>query len=234
MAPSHPFTLPLLLWARISALTVAALFLYWTLLSYSSSQDSFLYAARHPLLMVIGFIFVSGEAILVHRWLPCSRNAKKLVHLGLQGVALSCGMLGMWTKFHGRKGFLANFYSLHSWMGLLCISLFAAQWLMGLVSFWYRGVRMSRLPWQVFVGLYTYALGIATAETGILERMTLLQMKPNSTVYKRSPESLMANGLGVGLFLLGGLLILAAISPKHQRKPVYSLPTNLKSLSSSI
>ncbi|CAN1296243.1 Probable transmembrane ascorbate ferrireductase 4 [Linum perenne] len=235
MASANP-RFPLLLLARISDLTIAALVLYWAFISYSttpsSSQYSFLFwQARHPLLMVIGFTILSGEAILAHRWLPCSRNRRKLVHLGLQGVALSCGILGIWTKFHGRKGFLANFYSLHSWMGLLSISLFAAQWWTGLLNFWYRQetrtVRMSRLPWHVFVGLYTYALAIATAETGLLERLTSLQMKPHHSsatlLAKRSPESMLANGLGIGLAFLGGLVILAVISPKHQHKPLYSV-----------
>ncbi|KAF6168989.1 hypothetical protein GIB67_038486, partial [Kingdonia uniflora] len=81
----------------------------------------------HPLVMVIGFIVVSGEAILIHRWLPGSRYLKKSVHLCLQGVALASGMFGIWSKFHVQRGVFANFYSLHSWMGLICISLFGAQ-----------------------------------------------------------------------------------------------------------
>ncbi|MCD7452547.1 hypothetical protein HAX54_017376 [Datura stramonium] len=96
--------------------------------------------------MVIGFILISGEAILVHRWLPGSRNLKKSVHLCLQGLALACGIFGIWTKFHSTDGIVANFYSLHSWMGLICVSLFGAQWLMGFLSFWHRGeVRMTRI-----------------------------------------------------------------------------------------
>jgi len=70
---------------------------------------------------------VCYAAILVHRWLPGSRGLKKLVHLWLQGVALACGVFGIWTRFQGKDGIVANFYSLHSWMGLVCVSLFAAQ-----------------------------------------------------------------------------------------------------------
>jgi hypothetical protein len=70
------------------------------------------------------FVFL---AILVHRWLPGSRNSKKSVHLCLQGVALASGVFGIWTKFQGDDGIVANFFSLHSWMGLICVSLFGAQ-----------------------------------------------------------------------------------------------------------
>lgn len=67
------------------------------------------------------------SAILVHSWLPGSRNLRKSVHLSLQGLALASGISGIWTKFHWDRGFLANFHSLHSWMGLVVITLFGAQ-----------------------------------------------------------------------------------------------------------
>lgn len=94
----------------------------------------------------------------------------------------------------------------------------SVQWLMGFLSFWHRGeMRTSRirvLPWHVFVGLYTYGLAVATAETGLLEKLTLLQT--NRNVSKRCTESMVVNGVGVGLALLSGLVILAAVSPKYQ------------------
>lgn len=66
-------------------------------------------------------------AILVHRWLPGSRNLKKSVHLSMQCFALVSGVFGIWTKFQGQDGIVANFWSLHSWMGLICMLLFGAQ-----------------------------------------------------------------------------------------------------------
>lgn len=73
------------------------------------------------------FVVIFSAAILIHRWLPGSRSLKKSAHLCLQGVALASGIVGIWTKFQGKKGIVANFYSLHSWMGLICILLFGAQ-----------------------------------------------------------------------------------------------------------
>lgn len=99
------------------------------------------------------------------------------------------------------------------------------QWVMGFMSFWHRGemrrVRMKMLPWHVFLGLYTYSLAVATAETGLLEKLTFMQTKRN--VPKRGSESIVVNGLGLGLALLGGLVILAAISPKTP--PIHNLST---------
>ncbi|KAK7348883.1 hypothetical protein VNO80_23630 [Phaseolus coccineus] len=236
-----PSLLPLLFFARVAGLAVAVLVLIWALafkssfLTPSLSQQDLLYAVLHPLLMVIGFILLSGEAILVHRWLPGSRGLKKLVHLWLQGVALACGIFGIWTRFQGKDGIVANFYSLHSWMGLACVSLFAAQWFTGFLNFWHRGevrrVRIRILPWHVFLGLYTYALAIATAETGLLEKITFLQTMRN--VAKHSSESMVVNSLGLTLALLSAFVILAAVSPKYQTlqtKLLYS--DNTRSLSS--
>ncbi|KAK6157710.1 hypothetical protein DH2020_011958 [Rehmannia glutinosa] len=217
-----PFSV--LFFARFSACIVAVLVLIWALhfktsfIPHNPSQEGLIYSVLHPLLMVIGFILISGEAILVHRWLPGSRNLKKLVHLCLQGVALACGVFGVWTKFHGQDGIVANFYSLHSWMGLICVTMFGAQWLFGFLSFWHRGevrtTRLKVLPWHVFLGLYTYGLAVVTAETGLLEKLTFLQTKGN--VLKRCPESAIVNGLGLCLALLSSVVILAAVSPKHQ------------------
>ncbi|CAF1709105.1 BnaCnng29610D [Brassica napus] len=228
----------LVLFARLSGLVIAVLVVYWALLLVP--HQGLTYSTLHPLLMVIGFILVSGEAILIHRWLPGSRKTKKAVHLWLQGMALVSAVFGIWTKFQYQSGVFSNFYSLHSWMGLLSVSLFAAQWVTGFMSFWHRGeVRTTRttfLPWHVFLGLYTYGLAIATAETGLLEKLTFLQT--NKNVPRRCHESTVVNGLGLGLVLLSGVVITAAILPKYQsghsgnEKLVYSSQDRPKCLTS--
>ncbi|KAK6931442.1 Cytochrome b561/ferric reductase transmembrane [Dillenia turbinata] len=235
MAVMISASLPLLALARVSGFLVAFLVLTWALAfktsfipHHSQTQEDLIYSVMHPLLMVIGFILISGEAILIHRWLPGSRNLKKLVHLCLQGVALTCGVFGIWTKFQGRDGIVANFFSLHSWMGLICIFMFATQWLMGFLSFWHRGeVRTQKvriLPWHIFLGLYTYGLAVATAETGLLEKLTFLQTRRN--VLKHSTESMIVNSLGLGLALLSGLVILAAVLPKYDHYNVLQSKLN--------
>ncbi|KAA3479528.1 putative transmembrane ascorbate ferrireductase 4 [Gossypium australe] len=121
------------------------------------SQEDLIYAVLHPLLMVIGFILISGEGK--------SEN----------------------------------------------------EWLVGFLSFWHRGeVRTTRakvLPWHIFLGLYTYGLAVATAETGLLEKLMFLQSR--RTASKHCPESMIVNSLGLGLVLLCGIVILTAVSPKY-------------------
>ncbi|KFK44554.1 hypothetical protein AALP_AA1G271700 [Arabis alpina] len=231
----------LVLLARLWGLVIAVIVVYWALLFKSSfvPRQGLTNSTLHALLMVIGFILVSGEAILIHRWLPGSRKTKKAVHLWLQGVALVSAMVGIWTKFKSQLGIFSNFYSLHSWMGLLSVSLFTAQWVTGFLNFWHRGearsTRTTFLPWHVFLGLYTYGLAIATAETGLLEKLTFYQTKRN--VPRRCSESLMVNGLGLGLVMLCIIVITAAVLPKYQshssnEKLVYSSQDRPKCLSS--
>lgn len=91
------------------------------------------------------------------------------------------------------------------------------QWLMGFLTFWHRGearmIRIQVLPWHVFIGLYTYGLAVVTAETGLLEKLTFLQT--NGVVLKHCNESLIVNGLGLGLAMLCGVVILTTVSSKQ-------------------
>ncbi|KAI3978096.1 hypothetical protein MKX01_032473 [Papaver californicum] len=207
----------LFVFARLSGLLVAVLVLVWGLsfrsnfLSHTSStHDAHMYSVLHVLVMVIGFALISGEG---------SRNLKKLVHLTMQGVALASATFGIWTKFHLERGVLSNFYSLHSWMDLICISLFAAQWLMGFFIFWHqreeRTMRIRVVPWHAFLGHYIYVLAIATAEAGLVEKLTFLEAKKK--VLKHSLESVVVNSLGLGLALLSGIVILTAVSSKESK-----------------
>ncbi|KAH0467206.1 hypothetical protein IEQ34_004444 [Dendrobium chrysotoxum] len=219
--------------ARLWGFVVAGLLLAWAFNFKSSflphsassggdgdaiSQLDHLYSALHPLLMVIGFILLNGEAILVHRRLAgWSREIRKAVQLSLQAAALGFGLFGIWAKFRGNEGISANFYSLHSWIGLACVALSAFQWMVGLISMWHkpegRWTRSVVLPWHLFVGLYTFGLAVAAAETGLQEKLTFLLGRRGLS--HNSPESALINSLGIALALLAAVIILAAISPRH-------------------
>ncbi|GKD15867.1 hypothetical protein Tco_1205025 [Tanacetum coccineum] len=79
--------------------------------------------------------------------------------------------------------------------------------------------RIHVLPWHVFLCLYTYGLAVVTAETGLLKKLTFLQT--NGVVLKRCSESMIVNGLGLGLATLCGLVILTTVSPKQYQINTY-------------
>lgn len=205
---------------RVMGITIISLVLIWAVHFRGGlalvSDDKDLIFNVHPVLMVIGLILLNGEAMLAYKTVSGTKSFKKLVHLTLQLLAFCLSMVGIWAawKFHNEKG-IDNFYSLHSWLGLGCILLFGIQWALGFVIYWYPGgSRTSRgtlLPWHVFFGVYIYALAIATALTGFLEKATFLQTK--EVISRYSPEALLMNSLGILVAVLGGFIVLAILAP---------------------
>ena len=70
-------------------------------------------------------------------------------------------------------------YSLHSWAGILTISMALAQWCLGLVTFLWPGLashlRSFFLPIHIFFGLSIFLLASTTALLGITEKAKQLQ-----------------------------------------------------------
>lgn len=213
---------PIVLGIRLMGFAAAVMVIAWAIHFRGGmaliSDNSDLIFNVHPVLMVIGFVLLNGEAILAYRTVSGTKNFKKAVHLAMQLLALLLGFTGIWAalKFHNDKG-IDNFYSLHSWLGLSCLFLYSIQWLAGFATFWYpggsRNSRSSLLPWHVFIGLYIYALALATVATGILEKATFLQM--NNVISRYSSEAFLVNSLGILLAVLGGTVVLAVIAPAN-------------------
>ncbi|KAL5994454.1 hypothetical protein ACLOJK_024504 [Asimina triloba] len=187
----------------------------------------------HPVLMLIGFIILGGEAIISYKAYPLTKEVKKLIHLILHAIALVLGAFGIYFafKYHNESG-IVNLYSLHSWLGLgvicfyhnsstwviqttfLMIASFKCQWVFGFVVFFFPGapqsVRSNALPWHVVFGLFIFVLALATAELGFLEKLTFLE---NSGLYKYGPEAYLVNFTGIVVAFFGAFVVLAAISP---------------------
>ncbi|XP_027844670.2 uncharacterized protein LOC114125279 isoform X1 [Aphis gossypii] len=139
----------------------------------------------HPTLMTVGFVTLTGFSILVYRMAAgCSTSCRgtyvKLTHGLLHLATVPCVVLGAVAamEYHRLKG-LPHLYSLHSWMGLLTVSLFVIQFTLGLFTFVVllccRGATAAcRLrcfaPIHATLGLCTFTLAIATCLTGLQQR----------------------------------------------------------------
>lgn len=66
--------------------------------------------------------------MLAYKTLPGTKSFKKLVHLSLQFLVFLLGVIGVVVVWKNRieRG-KENFYSLHSWLGLLSLFLFGIQ-----------------------------------------------------------------------------------------------------------
>ncbi|XP_063870102.1 plasma membrane ascorbate-dependent reductase CYBRD1-like isoform X2 [Scylla paramamosain] len=136
----------------------------------------------HPVLMITGFIFFMGHAMLVYRlYRCCNKLTAKILHTFLYLMAVPCIVVGTITVFdsHNLKvPPIPNLYSLHSWLGVVTIGLFALQLVVGFFSFWIllcceQGTakfRAGLVPVHATFGIITFMLAIATAVTGYTEK----------------------------------------------------------------
>ncbi|KAH9739465.1 putative transmembrane ascorbate ferrireductase 2 [Citrus sinensis] len=216
---------PIFLVIRVIGVIISTLVLTWTVqyrggLSLASDNKDLIFNLR-----IHDFygLALTDAAMLAYKTVSGTKKLRKLVHLSLQFIAFLLSLIGVWAalKFHNDKG-IDNFYSLHSWLGLACLFLFGIQWAAGFTTFWYPGGskngRASLLPWHVFLGVYIYALAVATAATGILEKVTFLQT--NHVISRYSTEALLVNSLGILIVVLGGFVILALITPENGKSEV--------------
>ncbi|KAJ7520626.1 hypothetical protein O6H91_19G014300 [Diphasiastrum complanatum] len=115
-----------------------------------------------------------------------------------------------------------NLHSSHSWLGLTTIILFGLQLIIGFLVFFIprfpNYIRARGLPWHAFMGLLVYLSALASAESGIVELVALLQGR--NLMGNFGPEGKVANCLGLSLLVLGALVVLSAVLPSHSSTSV--------------
>uniref|UniRef100_A0A1A8EAD8 Transmembrane ascorbate-dependent reductase CYB561 n=2 Tax=Nothobranchius TaxID=28779 RepID=A0A1A8EAD8_NOTKA len=176
----------------------------------------------HPLCMVLGLVFLQGDAILVYRVFrnEAKRNVK-LLHGIIHLLALIISIVGVVAVFDfHRANQIPDVYSLHSWLGLATLVLFCLQWVMGLMFFLFpvasSWVRAMYLPVHVFCGLALLVMAISTSLLGISEKLLFSIM---STYSQFAPEGVLANTLGILLVFYGGLLCHLVTREEYKRPP---------------
>jgi len=183
----------------------------------------------HPLLMTLGMIYLYGNGILLYRVFRHERKKKlKLAHAIIMISSFLLTVIGLKAVFDshnlkkdadGNPAPIANLYSLHSWMGIIAVILFAFQWLAGFITFLFPGLashlRASYMPIHTSFGILIFVLGCATALLGITEKL-IFALK---TYSKRDPEGVMANWIGVLIIVFGVLVVYLATNYKYKRMP---------------
>ncbi|XP_023541277.1 probable transmembrane ascorbate ferrireductase 3 [Cucurbita pepo subsp. pepo] len=130
--------------AHIFGLTACILTLVWLLhyrggLAYDSRSADLVFNC-HPFFMLLGFVIVSGEAIMAYKTVRADKMTTKIVHMALHFVAICMGIVGINAafKFHDMIK-LEHMFSLHSWIGIVTFCLYGLQWLLGLCTFLFTG-----------------------------------------------------------------------------------------------
>ncbi|CAI9276811.1 unnamed protein product [Lactuca saligna] len=191
---------PIFLCVRSLGVLILILVLIWNVhyrggLALFSKNKALLFNV-HPVMMVTGLLLLNGEAMLAYKTISGTKTYKKVIHLSLQFLAFILSLIGLWAvwKFHNDKG-IGNFYSLHSWLGLASLLLFAIQWGVGFATFW-----------------------CSCGSTKFKEKMTFLQMHKIISHY--CVEAILVNVLGVLMVVLGGFVIFGVVSPTNGKVDV--------------
>ncbi|KAJ3604127.1 hypothetical protein NHX12_028868 [Muraenolepis orangiensis] len=181
----------------------------------------------HPVLMVSGLVVLYGYGAVLYR-VPLTwdgdKRPWKLLHGGLMLASLVLSVVGLSAVFqvHAGKGIPA-LYSVHSWVGLGTVVLFATQWVVGVLVFLLPcspvSLRVVLKPVHVWLGTSILSLSVAACISGITENLIFHLNEVNGTQYVTlPPEALFANSLGV-LILLFVLVVLRILSNRSWERP---------------
>ncbi|KAK9935379.1 hypothetical protein M0R45_022482 [Rubus argutus] len=203
---------PVTIFAHLLLIAITTLLLVWLLhfregFAFKSATKEKIFNL-HPFFMVVGFILIGGEAIMAYKTVPGKRNTQKVVHMILHLLALVAVALGLFViiKFKNEVG-EADFVSLHSWLGIITISLFGLQWLFGFAAFIFPGSEMSTRasfkPWHTFFGMVIFLLAVCTAEIGL-----------NYFILGNNQQGLIVNFTGLLIFLFAAAVSLTVLLPR--------------------
>ncbi|KAM6903032.1 lysosomal membrane ascorbate-dependent ferrireductase CYB561A3-like [Xenentodon cancila] len=181
----------------------------------------------HPVLMVSGLVVLYGIAAVMYRvpftWAQ-RKSTWKLVHAGLMLGSLLLSVLGLCAVFDfHRAADIPAMYSLHSWVGICTVVMFAVQWALGLAGFLVPcsppRLRRTLKPVHIWLGKVVLVLGLASCTSGINEKLLLLFDGGTGETYDSLPaEAKFSNFLGI-LIIAFGMVIFGILSRDEWQRP---------------
>ena len=218
--------LPLFVSSQVIGLLSVILVITWTTyylggLSWTSPSTRFNW---HPLLMVIGLVYLYGNSMMIYRVLRHEPKPKlKLIHGGINALAFLFAVVALIAVFSFHNDLnIPNMYSLHSWIGLGTVTLFGAQLVGGAATFLYPKtpghIRAMVLPLHVYGGSVMFALAVIACVSGITEK-AIFKLQPGG--YGRLPsEAYVLNLVGITIVLFGLLVGYLVSLPDYKRRPL--------------
>ncbi|CBN75190.1 conserved unknown protein [Ectocarpus siliculosus] len=133
----------------------------------------------HPVLMVAGLVVAYTQGILAYRTLSLEREVNKMIHNACMFTAVILVSLGLIAVFqYHNKELYANLYTMHSWAGIVVVTLFYANYVGGFFNFFTgstpQWMKAQYLPNHVFIGIFTYFAAAFTTLLGIQDKNSAL------------------------------------------------------------
>jgi cytochrome b-561 len=147
---------------------------------------------NHPVYMVASLIFCYSQAMMAYQYSPVSSHYyNKLLHFAIQTLAMILMCRGVYAAFYSHNYTTPNpiphLYSLHSWVGISVVVLFATQYAGGLYHFLLpqdRGIpnvnragKKKFLSYHVYFGVGLFFFSIATCWLGFFEKNMFMNAK---------------------------------------------------------
>ncbi|NXV86142.1 CY561 protein, partial [Calonectris borealis] len=201
----------------------------------------------HPLCMVLGMVFLQGDALLVYRvFRHEAKRSTKALHALLHGLALLIALVGIVAVFesHRSKG-IPDMYSLHSWCGMAAFVLYLLQvrageppgtrggrdpvaprnipappqWLLGCGFFLFPGASFSlRGRYKPQHVFFGIALFALSIAACLLGITEMLLFNIRDSYSHFVPEGVLANTLGV-LLVAFGLVVGYVLTRDDWKRP---------------
>ncbi|XP_051165143.1 transmembrane ascorbate-dependent reductase CYB561-like isoform X1 [Leptopilina boulardi] len=194
---------------------------------FAWSSDPKLQFNWHPMLMTLGLVFLYANGMLIYR---TQRNVRKrrlkLIHGGIMLFVLIMTIIGLVAvfSFHNKMN-IPNLYSLHSWVGLSAVILFAGQWIAGCVSFLYPGIqitlRAAYMPIHVYFGTAGFIASVASCLLGLTEKILFVDFGKESALKYQNlpPEGVLVNVIGLLFVIFGSLTVYLSSQERYKRLP---------------
>lgn len=153
------------------------------------------------------------------------KKSLKITHAVIHALAFFFTVFGLIAVF-GSHNYatppIPNLYSLHSWIGLLAICIFACQYVTGFVCFLFpvakEQIRVFYMPIHVFFGLIGFVLAIVAALMGLSEKAFFAM--PGGEYGKMPSQALLVNSMGMLIALYGGMVVYLVTEPSYKREPL--------------
>ena len=179
----------------------------------------------HPLLMILGFVFFYGNGMMIYRLLRHEpKPFLKWLHAGINATAFVCALCAQIAvfSFHNEAN-IPNLYSLHSWIGVLTMTVYAGNLIGGSFVFLFPGsspsLRSLVLPFHVFGGVAVLALITVSVISGITEKALFIYTGGKG--YADLPsQAVVFNFLGVFVVLFALTTAFVVTRPEYKRRPL--------------
>ena len=133
----------------------------------------------------------------------------KITHAILHGFAFLFTIYGVNVAFNYHGSSSPHLQSLHSWIGISAVVIFALQYVVGFACFLLPIVNQSRrafvLPLHIFFGLFGFVLAIIACLLGVA---------------KKGEDTFLKNAVGVSLIIYGALVVFLVAIPNFKRQPL--------------